>query len=210
LGIGTNNCNPSICPGSIYGDQYYDHGQAWALLVNDVGSYLVTYGLFPQVQAFGASDMEVPWFDPNTTKIWVDGYNSRNNWPLINYGDAQGCPQSRLGYNGYCDNGWYQNTIWYLSANINSSMPTPLIYTNDGANARQWYSLSAYAFDLHGGRLNFGGAITQSLACMQVGCNEDEDNTPNEGYLQLFHSLILDPDTSQNIIWSTDFGYSGR
>jgi hypothetical protein len=132
IAVGTNNCNPTICPQGALSEQYYAHGAAWAAMVNDIGSYFVTNGYYPQVRAYGASDMEVGWNDYYTTRQWVDGYESINNWPMFNFGDAQGCPQVRTGQNSPCDNGWYQYTIWYISGRggLNSSSPLPLIYDN--------------------------------------------------------------------------------
>lgn len=159
IAVGTNNCNPAICPAAAPSGQYYAHGAAWAAMVNGIQSYFIANGYSSQVSAYGASDMEVAWNDPYTSKQWVDGYDSAINWPMYNFGDAQGCPQVRTGMNSPCDNGWYQYTIWYISGR-GGLFPLPLIYDNDGANGRQWYSLSAYGFDLQNGRLNLQGAVT--------------------------------------------------
>jgi hypothetical protein len=155
--------------------------------------------------------MEIGWNDPYTTRQWVDGYDSVSNWPMFNFGDAQGCPQLRTYQNSYCDNGWYQYSIWYISGRggLNSSVPLPLIYDNDGANGRQWFSLSAYGYDLQNGRMNIQGSVTEFLACSQRGCNPNLDNTPQEGYSDLYYALISDPITRQTLKWSTDIGYSG-
>lgn len=211
IAVGTNNCNPTICPEGAASGRYYDHGAAWAVMVNEIGSYFVANGYYPQVRAYGASDMEVGWNDYYTTRQWVDGYDSINNWPMYNFGDAQGCPQVRTGQNSPCDNDWYQYTIWYISGRggLNSSSPLPLIYDNDGVNGKQWYSLSAYGFDIQNGRLNIQGAVTQYLACSQRLCDPALDNTPQEGYLDLYSALNYDPDTGQLLKWSTDMGYSG-
>jgi hypothetical protein len=211
IAVGTNNCKPELCAGSALAAQYYAHGAAWATMVNQIGSYFVNNNYFPQVRAYGASDMEVGWNDPYTTKQWVDGYDSINNWPMFNFGDAQGCPQFRTIYNTQCDNSWYQYSIWYISGRggLNSSVPLPLIYDNDGANGRQWYSLSAYGYDFQNGKLNIQGAVTMYLVCTQRGCPPDVDNTPEEGYIDLYSAINFDPITSQALKWSTDFGYSG-
>jgi len=211
IAVGTNNCNQAICPGSISGDQYDDHGTSWAEMVNDIGTYFINHGQYPQVRAYGASDMEVGWNDAYTTKQWVDGYSSSNNWPMLNFGDAAGCPEFRTYTNAPCSNGWYQYTIWYISGRggLNSSRPLPQIYDNGGRLARQWYSLSAYGYDMQNGRLDIQGALTQSEACSQVGCDPDLDNMPGHGYYQLQACLINDPVTLQFLKWSTDIGYSG-
>lgn len=211
IAVGTNNCGFPNCTGSAPDDQYYAHGAAWAAMVNYIGTYFVSNGYYPQVRAYGASDMEVGWNDYFTTRQWVDGYDSINNWPMFNFGDAQGCPQVRTGYNAPCDNGWYQYTIWYISGRggLNSSMPLPLIYDNDGVNGKQWYSLSAYGFDSQNGKLNIQGSVTQYLACSQRICDPALDNTPQEGFFDLYFALNSDPDTSQQVKWSTDIGYSG-
>jgi hypothetical protein len=88
-------------------------------------------------------------------------------------------------------------------------LPIPLVYDNDGVNGKQWYSISPYSYDMQNGRLNIQGAITENLTCSQRVNNPALDNTPQEGYLDLYSALNFDPDTSQSIKWSTDFGYSG-
>ncbi|MCZ7551809.1 MAG: hypothetical protein M5U05_04355 [Anaerolineales bacterium] len=211
IAVGTNNCDSTTCSGAAIDGEYYAHGAAWAVMVNEIGSYFVTNGYYPQVRAYGASDIEVGWNDYYTTRQWVDGYDSINNWPMFNFGDAEGCPQVRTGENSGCANGWYQYTIWYVSGRggVNSSSPLPLIYAKDGANGRQWYSLSAYGVDLQNGRLELQGAVTQHLACSQRICPPGTNNSPQEGYINLYSALNSDPDTSQPLKWSTDIGYSG-
>lgn len=123
---------------------------------------------------------------------------------LYDYGDAQGCPSYRTTYNGYCDNGWYQDDIWYVSWGIGASKPLPLIYATNGIHAKQWYSLSAYAFDVYGTHMDIKGSVTEYQACLQNGNCQGIDNTPEQGYTQLTQALNTDPDTAQKVLWATD------
>lgn len=204
VAIGTSNCGPEYCSGS---EVTYQHGAAWARMVNDVNTFL-EYNEYLQIVAIGASDMEVAWNSPTITRDWVNGYDSANYYALYDYGDAQGCPTYRTdGVNGYCDNSWYQEDVWYVSWGSGASKPLPLIYATGGENADQWYSLSAYAYDAHGARMEIKGSVTQYQACQQTGtwCQENHvDNTPAEGYRQLRNALNADPDTAQELLWATD------
>jgi len=68
----------------------------------------------------------------------------------------------------------------------------------------QWYSLSAYSFDAHGARMDIKGSVTQYQACSQTGGCNGIDNTPAQGYRQLWQALNADIDTAQDLLWATD------
>ena len=87
-----------------------------------------------------------------------------------------------------------------------------MIYANNWINAEEWQSLSKYSKQSHGYRIIFSGTTTQNKACEQ---RPDEycpalDNTPEEGYKQLYTVLNSDPDTVQSLLWSTDMKWWGE
>jgi hypothetical protein len=208
IAVGTNNCGESE-PGNCAGSQVTkQHGEAWAKMVNGINDILEREGYFPII-ALGASDIEIAWNSPIITRDWVEGYNAFNSYLFYNYGDAQGCPIGRTyGVNRYCDNGWYMEDVWYVSYGAGASKPLPLIYATGGENAYQWYSLSAYAYDKYGFKMDIKGSVTQYQACIQTDitwCQEHYvDNTPAQGYNQLLTALNVEPFTAQNLKWATD------
>ena len=202
IAVGTSNFDGVVT---------YSHGAAWAQMVNNINSWIINQGYNWQVGAAGASNMEIGFNTPTVTRSWVNGYDSANNYVLYNFGDAQGCPTYRTyGANGYCDLNWYQEDIWFISWGSPPARPLPLIYATGGANANQWYSLSAYSFDAHGSTMHIWGSVTQYQACLQRGGCSGIDNTPEQGYIQLDNALNSDPDTAQWVNWSTDMKWYGE
>lgn len=210
IAVGTNNCGenePGYCLGSTV---TFEHGVEWALMINEINAYLVNeeYG---GIIALGASDIEIAWNDQQTTRDWVNGYNDVNQFLFYNFGDAQGCPFEPTNSNSLCDNNWYQEDVWYVSFGAEASKPLPLIYATGEENADQWYSLSAYAYNMHGERMDIKGSVTQYEACEQTDftwCQEHfVNNTPSQGYTQLWDALNADPDTAQNLLWATDMAW---
>lgn len=198
LGIGTNN-KPTSCD---TGAKMTAHGAAWAGMVDSVNQWAKNGGIYGQVQAYGASDIEVGWNSPERSKDWLDGYGAENDIPLLHFGDAAGCPYGDM-TGTTCGNGWTQEDVWYVSWGFPPSLPLPLIYLTNGAHAEQWARLSQYAFANHGARMDFTGVFTQSQACEQWGCN-NTDNTPSEAYWQFYDELNANPNTAQALTWKTD------
>ena len=203
VAVGTNNWRG--------GDVTYDHGAAWAEMVNEINQWLSDNGYIAQVNAGGGGDIEVGWNTPFVSRLWVDGYDSANQWPLYFFGDAAGCPPAgNCGTSTYPT--WTQKDVWYVSWGAPPSIPVPLIYANSGINAAQWYEMSLYGYEKQNGRMNFGGAITQYQACQQRPssiCNL-LDNTPAEGWTQLWGAVNQDYRTAQDLKWSTDFRWYGE
>lgn len=115
------------------------------------------------------------------------------------WGDAGGCPPY-----GSCNNGWTQGDVWYISWGASPSWPLPLIYNTVGANADQWYNLSLYSYLNHGGRMDIRGSGTEYQACQQRDYCSGIDNTPAQGWTQLWTALNNDSRTAQSLRWSTD------
>ncbi|WP_075062152.1 hypothetical protein [Ornatilinea apprima] len=206
VGLGTSNY---VYPGEE-NQVTYGHGQAWAQLVNDTNQYFINTGLYGQVSFVGASDMELSWNSPSVTRGWVDGYDSRNQYPLYNFGAAEGCP-TRLAPTYNCANGWQLEDVWYISYGNGASYPVPEIYATTGINARQWAWVSVHGYLAHQMPMYFTGVMTQYEACLQRGGCSGIDNTPAMGWQQMYDELNLDSRIAQNTLrWSTDIEWYGE
>jgi hypothetical protein len=204
LAIGTSNYGGHVT---------YNHGQAWAQMVNAVGAWLNTNGYSSQVKIRGASNMELDWNSPSTTRAWIDGYASAYQYPLYNFGDAAGCPSPaypnwNCGTSAYPE--WTSEDVWYISWGAPPAYPLPQIYTTDGVQAGQWYYLSLYSYTNHNGRMTIQGSLTQYQACQQRGGCSGTNNAPNQGWLQLWDALNSDTRTAQSLRWSTDMKWYGE
>jgi hypothetical protein len=193
--IGTSNDNK-------IGTVTYAHGQAWAQMVRDTDAAIANSGYGGQARARGANDIEMKYSTYAAAKAWIDGYNSRYVAPYVvyNYGDAGGCPPV-----GSCDNGWSQDKVtsvtWRHTA---GTYPVPQIYNTLGTNAKQWQQIARYGKVTYNMQPYFSGALSQSQACVQVGCPTGINNTPSQAWNQLWNELNNDPQTAGSLSWSTD------
>lgn len=202
MAIGTNNYNYQIPPSN---DVTFNHGAAWATMVNDVDAYLASNsGYSSRVIAAGALNSEVDFNTPAATFDWIDGYESVNQRPLYTISDSSGCPQSvNTGISGTCNNGWTQEALYNLTKLPSFALPQQ--YATDGASARQWQQIARYASLAKGVDLDFKGALTQKQACDQKGtCVANRRNTPSQGWLLFRDELNTDALTYQNVFWSSD------
>ena len=206
LGIGTNNYNNS----NVYSNLSvtYNHGRAWAQMVNSVASYFQNTcpdSCNGQVSIVGANDIELAWSAATGAIDWVRGYDSANLYPLYNFGAAEGCPNA-CGGGGYT---WTRDQVLQVT-NTRPVYPLPEIYLNSGTNARQWFQLSQYSATRTGVPFDFVGVMTNYTACQQypeAAC-EYIDNTPEQGWTQL-NSYVngTDPRTYDDIPYVTDIGW---
>lgn len=184
------------------------HGQAWANMVDNVASWTIAQGFQQLVNVQGGSDMEPSWNSTTDTRAWVDGYDAAGDRSMYNIGSADGCPQSGDGtVNGTCNNGWKQQDVLYISWLVPSGFPIPQIYTNDSSQAKQWRYIKLYGVVSLNRTMTIQGSLTQSNACIEVGCGSDVDNTPAQGWQQLFDQLNADARTAQSLRWSTDISW---
>jgi hypothetical protein len=186
---------------------HYEHGRAWARMVNGIGSWLTARGYAGRVRVRGGSDMEPGYNSAARTWRWWNGYHSVNRHYLYNLGSADGCPQYGTGRtNGICNNGWRQSDVYGLSWR-GWAVPLPQIYREDGAQARQWQQIKLYGVVSRGRSMTIMGPLTQALACRQRGTCVTTDNTPSRAWLQLYSALNADPRTRQSLAYSTDIGW---
>ena len=208
IGIGTNNKVPKDTDYTCDTEgKAFDHGAAWAAMTNSVNQWFIDNGLFSQVSAAGASDMELGFNGPAWTRQWVDGYSSGPD-PipmLIHFGDAAGCPYDgntwTCGTPDYPE--WSVDDVWYVSYGAPPSFPIPLIYLTSGVHAKQWAQMSSYSYAQYGEPIIFLGAFTQYQACQQRGCDRT-DNTPAQAYQQMMLELGKDPNIAQELRFLTD------
>jgi hypothetical protein len=190
IAIGTNN-KQGISNAS---------GQAWAALVDQVNTW-VQQQQDTEIKIAAASDMELGWNTAQNTRTWVDGYkayfsgNDKLAPTLYNYGDAAGCPPY-----GKCNDGWTQDDIWYVSWGSGVSAPLPEIYTTTGSQAKEWANLVKYSYMKDPNHpMIIAGVMTQYQACLDQNDHSGTDNTPAQGWSQLWNALHADEQSAQTL-----------
>ena len=99
--------------------------------------------------------------------------------------------------------------MWWVSEGFALAHPLPEIYTNSGSMARQWYArLARYTDVRHSADMVIAGTLTQFRACQQVGGCTTTDNTPSQGWTQLYDLPNADPAVRHRPRWSADIRYS--
>ncbi|MEM8530940.1 MAG: SBBP repeat-containing protein [Chloroflexota bacterium] len=191
----------------------FEHGAAWATMINAINDWLETNDYGNRVRAVGGNDIEIAWNTPEASRAWVDGYVSEALWSMYNLGDAQACPP--VG-GPTCDNGWSVEDVWYVSYGATRVRAVPQIYVTDGIQAQQWYELAVYSSEVQDEKMFFEGVLTQYQACRDRGdyyldgvynpasvCRSG-DLAPEQAWVSLWDLLNDDPRTEQELRWSTD------
>ena len=228
VGVGVNNygrMNTGSTDQNVLRSAAYEFGKRFADLVHDVNLYAIQTGISSQVYVAAANDIEWDstgrWQSSYVTRGWVDGFRERDRGVHIyfNFGACAGCPTDITPSNvnwRYPTGNWTLDDIWYVSWGAPPAYTLPEIYLTDGWNARQWYAISKYAALYKGGRIDYVGPMTQYGAC-QVRTSDRwcsmglTNNTPDQGWTQLFNELNKDPLTAQNILrWVTDITWQIR
>jgi hypothetical protein len=207
LAIGTSN---------FRGATNFDHGAAWARMVNGLSTWLDNSPLFAGEESgerfafLGANDIEPSWNTLTATRNWVQGYASAALHPYLNYGSCDGCPSAQFP-TWTPNNGWSLDDIWFVSQGALIARPFPEIYAANGIHARQWQWASLYAQQQKGERMDFAGVLTQWQACQQtapVQCKDDGlDNTPQQGWQLLQEALNRDARTAQPLPPPSDISW---
>jgi hypothetical protein len=206
IGIGTSN---------DFGWTNYSHGATWAQMVNQVGSWIQSKGYGSKEAIAGADDIQNDWngsSDPQDqsnigpTTNWVNGFNTYYSYAYFDYGDAGGCPPLSQGQT--CNNGWTYENIWFDSWGSPPALPLPEIYAQGSAN--EWQQISLYGYLYQGGAVTMQGSYTQYQACHTQGHGPcpGADNSPGEGWTQLYDALNADSRTAQGLPFSTDVAWN--
>jgi hypothetical protein len=241
LGIGSNNYNDmnidddkdKFSPNqNLLRQTAYAFGQRFADTTYNLNEWIRTSGYASRLWVMGALDIEWAgresdgrywWNTPYVTRGWVEGFdaNSRGRELYLNYGACVGCPitpsrtwvfTTRQDDNRVVMN-WTQSDVYYVSWEAAPALPLPEIYRNDGYLARQWQAVSLFGALYRGGKMTFAGVMTQYQACQQRNTAECAtlDNTPQEGWEQLYYWLNQDPRTAQQVLrWVTDIRWQIR
>jgi len=71
------------------------HGEQWATMINALNGQAPA--IFPRLRFLGAADIEydLRTFGSTGTFEWLKGYNSLAEWPYLNYGSCDGCPNTQ-------------------------------------------------------------------------------------------------------------------
>ncbi len=225
VAVGTNNfgnMNSGYSDDANLKNVYTNQGRLWAEMVGRIGTWLMDRGYASQIWVAGANDIEwstgLNWKSPTVTRGWVDGFDSadQGTYGYFNFGACVGCPitVSPSWVYGNTAQPWTQEHIWYVSWGVAPAWPLPEIYRKDGYLALQWRAISQYAKTYKGLRMDFAGPMTEYQACQQCGgCTYSNpaynlDNTPTEGWTQLYQALAAWPDTAQPVLrWVTDIRY---
>jgi hypothetical protein len=206
IGVGTSNYRGGTEPCETE-SKAADHGTAWSGMVKQINQWLLAQGIFHQVQAFGANDIELGWNSPTWSRAWLAGFEKVSGNVMLHFGDAAGCPYEdkphwSCGTSSFPQ--WTMEDVWFVSYGSPSALPLPLIYLTTGVHAKQWAYLSQYSVQEHGYRMDFSGVFTQWAACQQFGNCDFIDNTPEQAYQQLSYELNKFPATAQYLRWKTD------
>ncbi len=210
LAIGTNNFakyRDGVCTGEFCSTKRgYDHGKAWAGMVKNVAEWVAAQGYAGQVTITGANDIELAWNTAAISKAWVQGFDDANQglYTLYNFGACENCPRrDRPELKPY--NNWSIEDVYYVAWGANSVWPIPEIYNTAGLNAMQWAYLSYWGTQNQKPPIIYLGSLTQWQACLQRGGCSGADNTPQQGWQQLYKELNYWPKTAQeNIRWMSD------
>lgn len=142
LDVGTNNSAYHV--DSAGGATFAGH-------VQNVSNWMASNGFSSQVFVEGANDMEPGYDTYPPTAAWISGWAGAVSLYVVNFGSADGCPQTTHS-NGICNNGWTQDNVWYLSWGAPPSYATPEIYIQSQAN--QWGQIRYWKYMLFRGPLD--------------------------------------------------------
>jgi hypothetical protein len=224
VGIGTSNFalyRDGVCTSLSWfctEEKAYNHGKAWAAMVNTVNNWVIQNNYASLVTVSGANDIELSWNTAKITIAWVDGFNDGNNdangndkFVFYNYGACEGCP-TRLAPNTNPDLvfDWTLFYVHYTAWRVSPAWPIPEIYNENGYNARQWAYLSYWGVTRPTpyAPIYFSGEMTQYQACGGAPECTGINNTPVQGWTQLLSEINYWPQTSQTTIpWMTDIDW---
>jgi hypothetical protein len=219
LGVGTNNTGDMMCTTTIASN----HGQAWALMMNDLQAWVAQQGYDGIVQVSAANDFEswAGWklkctidgnqlrdpSPPQNALAWAESYSANTDVLLINYGAVDGTAI------GLGNSVWGADVYWQLSWGIPEAYPLPEVYYLSGANATQWQELARIsaictnclpeqkAADPNWTKdrtMQFLGSLTnQGEQSKSTPCSTSA-NSPSQGWLQLYRRLVVDVYTDSN------------
>jgi hypothetical protein len=142
----------------------------------------------------------------------VTGYvSASSDNALYNIGSADGCAGTTMA--GVCNNGWTVGDEYAVNAGLSTRLlrAEPEIYTESGIMAEQWQGISNAGPAAGRAPVEFAGELTEYTTCQIPGVTwcTGIDNTPAQGWDQLYQQLNSSPATAQqSLAWSSDITYS--
>ncbi|MCC6434917.1 MAG: hypothetical protein IT196_07815 [Acidimicrobiales bacterium] len=147
----------------------------------------------PQVWVLGGNDIELGYVGPEDARAWVAAYHGVATRPLVNVGDAAGCPGNRVPAGHDCGSAefpaWTAADVWAVNGGLGPTFVMPGIYVVDGIQARQWANLNRFALASTGRPLHILGALSQVGACQERPCTPRVRNEPAASLAQLAAEL---------------------
>ena len=202
-----------VAPGvtNANGGVTYGTGQAWGQMIGDLVNWISNRGYGAQLYAAGAWDVEPGWNGVGVSEAWLNGLMS--TLPASHYyydfGSADDCPPF-----GSCSNGWTQADVYHVAWGAAPALAVPQIYVqycncnNSAGQAREWQQVSLWGAVNAGYRINFSAALSQSVACADMGDScYLEDNSPQDSWNMLLSYINSDSRTSGSIPYSTVMSY---
>lgn len=199
LGINNSGSHRGLIP---------EHAQAWADLVDEIYQYVAAAGY---IDIAGAIDAE-PGFDQYYTdsNSWATAFSQHAFYDYYDFGSADAFPG--LSY-GVCDprvlptlvcSPWSAGQQFHIAQELNGAHPLPEIYIL--RFAREWYRVNRLAIE-KGTAMAFMGAMNN---CAEGDCSGgDPYHLRNpESWRAFWLELNADPETHQDVPWSTDIGCS--
>lgn len=203
VGIATNNSlNVSHELGVEWARDVVNPAETWAARTFPGG----------QVVMAASSDIEPGFGAAEAAREWVAGYVSTSDGnALYNIGSADGCGGTTMA--GVCNNGWTVGDEYAVNAGLSNRLirALPEIYTESGIMAEQWQGISNAGPAAGRAPVSFAGELTEHTTCQIPGITwcTGIDNTPTQGWDQLYQQLNASPATAQESLpWSSDITYS--
>lgn len=147
LAVGTNN---SIDVGT-------SQGETWAGVANAVTTWVTDNA--GQVSVWGGDDIEPGFGSESAAIAWSNGFGDDTDTLYLNYGSADGCPESSYG-NGSCNNGWDQYDVWYVSWGSAPAVAAPEIYGS--GTASEWTMICLYGVNHQSGEVLYQGPLDEN------------------------------------------------
>lgn len=203
VGIATNNSlNISRELGVEWARDVVNPAETWAAHTFPGG----------QVVMAASNDIEPGFGAAEAAREWVAGYVSSSDGNVFyNIGSADGCGGTTM--TGVCNNGWTVGDEYAVNAGLSNRLirALPEIYTESGIMAEQWQGISNAGPATGLAPVSFAGELTEYTTCLIPGIDwcTGIDNTPAQGWDQLYQQLNSSPATAQESLpWSTDITYS--
>lgn len=188
-------------------------GVEWARdVVNPAETWAANTFPGGQVVMAASGDIEPGFGAASAARAWVAGYvSSSDGNAFYNIGSADGCGGTTM--TGVCNNGWTVGDEYAVNAGLSNRLirALPEIYTESGIMAEQWQGISNAGPAAGLAPVSFAGELTEYTTCLIPGVTwcTGIDNTPTQGWDQLYQQLNSSPATAQESLpWSTDITYS--